>query len=290
MNQFTDTSRWMENMPQRLAAAGAAVTVVGLVTWASWLATGDYALVNAFFRYPNAIFTIAVTFAEMLLCFYAWSRFEPSDEMRAAWLWLSLAAGAHFTGRTLSAMSLTDPGRILGGPVQMSLLLAGLLNVVVVCRRLRLLRRLQTVDYVLLAIVGGFMVRTFLGISAFTGAGKTVSLTTAVMWTSDPLMLLLLAAAVLIRRSIAPLGFGLLANCWRSYIVGIVLTSLGSASSWCMDCTETPIWTSLGWYVWFVADCAFAMGPAFQVAAMERAKSRARVFNVFSDVAFWRVP
>jgi hypothetical protein len=52
----------------------------------------------------------------------------------------------------------------------------------------------------------------------------------------------------------------------------------------------TPIWTSLGWYVWLVADCAFALGPAFQVAALEHARSRARVFNAFSDLAFWRVP
>jgi hypothetical protein len=110
------------------------------------------------------------------------------------------------------------------------------------------------------------------------------------LWTSDPLLLLLLATAVLIRRSIAPLGYGLLANCWRSFIVGIVLTSFGTASTWCLDCQTTPIWPSLGWYVWFVADCAFALGPAFQVAALEHARSRARVYSAFSDLAFWRIP
>ena len=287
MNQFSETSRWMENIPQRIATAGAAITVVGLATWVSFLATGDYTLVSTFFRYPNAVFSISVTFLEVLLCLSAWSRFDSKDPLKAAWLWLSLAAIAHFAGRMLTTMGLGDPGRMLGGPVQMSLLLAGLLNVLVVCRKLRLLRRLQAIDYALLAVVGGFMVRTLLVI--FSGSNP-VSLTTAVMWTSDPLLLLLLATAVWIRRSIAPLGFGLLTNCWRSFIVGIVLTSLGSASSWCLDCQTTPIWTSLGWYVWSVADCAFTLAPAFQVAALERARSRARVFNVFSDVAFWRVP
>src|SRR5262249_12699471 len=139
-------------------------------------------------------------------------------------------------------------------------------------------------------IVGGFMVRSLLGISAFTGAGRTVTFSTAALWTSDPLLLLLLVVAILIRRAIAPLGYGLLANCWRAFIAGIVLTSLGSASSWCLDCSTTPIWTSLGWYVWFVADCAFALGPAFQVAALEHARNRARVFGAFADLAFWRVP
>jgi hypothetical protein len=280
----------MENVPQRIAAAGAAVTVVGLATWVSWLSTGDDALVKVFFLYPNTLFSIAITFVEVLLCFEAWRRFEPTDAMRTPWLWLSLAAVAHFSGRTLSSVGVGEPARILGGPLQMSLLLAGLLNVLAVCRRLRLLRRLQPIDFVLLAIVCGFLIRTGFGVSAYIGAGKIVSFTTAVMWTSDPLLLLLLATAVLIRRAIAPLGFGLLANCWRSYLVGIVLTSLGSASAWCVDCTVTPIWTSLGWYVWLVADCAFALGPAFQVAALEHARSRARVFNAFSDLAFWRVP
>jgi hypothetical protein len=279
----------------------AGVTIAGLATWVSLLATGDYTLVNAFFRYPNAIFTVGICVAEVLLCFEAWSRFDSKDALRPAWFWLLLASIAHLSGRILSlpgsssvaatqTMSMNELGRIVGGPVQMSLLLAGLLNVVVHCRRLRMLRKLAVIDYVLLAVVGAFFLRTLFGISAFTGAGKAVTFTTAVLWTSDPLLLLLLVVGILIRRSIAPLGYGLLANCWRSFIAGIVLVSLGNASSWCMDCSVTPLWTSLGWYVWFIADCSFALGPAFQVAALEHARNRARVFGAFADLAFWRVP
>jgi hypothetical protein len=291
----------MDSTPQRIVTAGTAITVVGLATWVSFLATGDYTLVNAFFRYPNALFTVAVCFAEVLLCFQTWRSFESTDALRPAWFWLFLASLAHLAGRTITlpgsatvpaiqTMSMNEIGRIVGGPLQMSLLLAGLSNVVMNCYRLRLLRRLAVVDYVLLAIIGGLMLRTIAGISAFTSGGKPVTFTIAALWTSDPLLFALLAVAILIRRSVARLGRGLLANCWRSFITAIVLTSLGSASSWSMNSASIPIWTSLGWYVWFVADCAFALGPAFQVAALEHARSRARVFAAFSDVAFWRVP
>jgi hypothetical protein len=299
--QFSVASGWIENTPQRIMTVGAVVTVVGLGTWVSWLATGDYTLINAFFRYPNALFTFVICLVEVLLCLHVWRRLDKTDAMRGAWFWLFLASLAHLTGRTLAMpgsatvaatqmISMSELGRMVGGPLQMSLMLAGLSNVVLNCRRLRLLKRLQAVDYVLLAVVSGFLVRSFWVISIVIADDKPVTLTTAVLWTSDPLLLLLLAAAVLIRRSIAALGFGLLANCWRSFIVGIVLTSLGSASAWCLDCEVTPIWTSLGWYVWFVADSAFALGPAFQAVALEHARNRARVFDAFADLAFWRVP
>lgn len=267
------------------------MTAVGLTTWVSLLATGDYSLVTAYFRYAAPLFSVGFCAVEVLLCFRVWSRLDAQDGMKTAWFWLLMASLTHLTGRTLGLptqpLPASEAGRILAGPVQMSLLLAGLLNVLIHCRRVGLLRRLEWSDYALLAVVFGLMLRT---LSVIAGASGTDSFATAALWTSDPLLLLLLASAVLVRRALAPLGRGLLANCWWSFVAAIVLTSLGSASSWCMDCSTTPVWTSLGWYVWVAVDCAFALGPAFQLAALEHVRSRARVYEMFADHAFWRVP
>ena len=272
-----------ENAPLLIIALAAAGGVAGLVTWVHWIATGDAAWVNAFFRYPNAVFTVVVCLLEAGFCFEAWRQFEPGDALRPAWFWLLLASLAHFTGRVLGLpgsetvaatqlVSMKELGEVIGGPIQMSLLFAGLANVAVHCRKLGILRRLTRIDYALLLLLAALTVRTTIGISAYTSAGKPVTWVVAVLWTSDPLLLLLLAVSVALHRSAANLGHGMIANCWRSFVVAIVLTSLGSASTWCLDCTVTPIWTSLGWYVWLFADAAFALGPAFQLAALERAR------------------
>ena len=157
--------------------------------------------------------------------------------------------------------------------------IAGLAQVAWQCRRLGILKRLTSVDYVLLAVVGGFGVRTIYGISQYLAAGKPVTWTIVLSWSSDPLLLMLLVVAVLIWRSMANLGCGLLANCWRSYVIAIALTSLGAASSWCLDCSVTPWWTNLGWYVWFVADATYALAPAFQAAALDRVHTRGAVLR-----------
>ncbi len=277
-----------ENAPLLIIALAAAGGLAGMVTWVHWITTGQAAWVDAFFRYPNAAFTFIVCLLEVGFCFEAWRQFEPGDALRPAWFWLLLASIAHFTGRMLGLpgsetaaatqfVTMKELSEAVGGPIQMSLLFAGLANVAVHCRKLGILRRLRRIDYALLLLLAGLSVRTYFGISAYTSAGKPVTWVVALLWTSDPLLILLLAIAVIIYRSASNLGHGMIANCWRSFVAAIFLTSLGSASTWCFDCTVTPLWTSLGWYVWLFADAAFALGPAFQLAALERARASAGV-------------
>ncbi|HEY4364247.1 MAG TPA: hypothetical protein VGN17_24985 [Bryobacteraceae bacterium] len=285
--------RWFavrENAPFLILALMLGNTAVGILGWIYWRLTGDNGAILAFFRYPNSLLTLLICLIEAGLCWEVWRQFEPGDSFRAGWFWLSLAAVAHLAGRTLSSpgseevwvslgVNLRDAGSVLGGPVQMALLLVGLAQVAWQCRRLGILRKLVSADYLLLAVVSGFGVRTVYGISQYLAAGKPVTWTTLVSWSSDPLLLMLLAVAVLIWRSMAKLGCGLLANCWRSYVIAIALTSLGAASSWCLDCTVTSWWTELGWYVWFLADATYALAAAFQAAALDRVRTRADVLT-----------
>jgi hypothetical protein len=216
-------------------------------------------------------------------------------------MWLFFASVAHLGGRILAlpgsasvaaaqTVSMNDVGRLMSGPVQMSLLLAGFIQLLSGLRRIGLLRRLTRIDYVLLAIVGGLTIRTFYGISVYINSAKSVTFVIAALWTSDPLVMALLASAVLIRRAVAPLGHGLLANCWRSFAAAVLILAIANATSWCLECSYYEVWTSFSWFLWLPADAMLALAPAFQVAALQHARNRARVFEAFGDAAFWRIP
>ncbi len=300
MKQFSAQSPWREAAPRAIATLGLFTTLLGFAAWAVWLATGDWTPITSYFRYPAPLVTIVVCVAEVALCFEAWQSCDDREPLRATWMWLFIASLAHLGGRVLAlpgstsvaatqSATMNDVGRVLGGPFQMSLLLAGLVHLLVSLRRLGLLRRLARTDYVLLLIVGGLLIRTLYGISVYIDGDKPVTFLVAALWTSDPLLTALLAAAVLIRRAVAPLGRGLLANCWRSFVVAIVIISIASATSWCIECSNYEVWTSFSWFLWLPADMAFALAPAFQVAALQHARNRARVFEAFGVPAFWRV-
>lgn len=268
--------------PSAIISIAAVTTVVGLVSWLHWYATGDVGGVATFFRYVDPFFTMLFTGAEVGFCLYARSQFVKGDRLRFSWTLLSLSAVAHYIGRLLTTFAagglansaIQETGQVIGGPVQMALLLWGLTQVAGCFRRLAVYRHLRPVDFVMFTIVGALTVRTLFGIrQSLSSAGTAVDWARAALWVSDPLLLMLLVVAVFLWRSVSSLGHGLLANCWRSYVVAIVLTSVGDASLWCGSCTTYPAWYSLGWYVWLIADAAFALGPAFQAAAIERVQA-----------------
>ena len=90
-------------------------------------------------------------------------------------------------------------------------------------------------------------------------------------WAVDPFLCVLLLEAVVIRRSAVDTGWGLLARSWRAFAAGIFFTLLGDAGLWA---TEQGIlawpYTSVTWYVWFLASAAYALAPAYQVDACRR--------------------
>jgi len=265
-------------------------TVAGLAGLQRYYATGDPYGVVTFFRYPNAFFTLLFAGTEVGFSWYARRQFLQKDTLRSAWTLLSLSAMAHFAGRLLNVIgsailtdtassAVSEAGQVIGGPLQFALLLLGLIRVASRFRRLALCRHLKKVDYLLLASVGALTIRTLLAIPQWLAAGSSVTWSRILLWTSDPLLLSLLVVAIFIRRGVASLGHGILANCWRSYAAAIVLTSFASATLWCTSCSGFPLWNSLGWYVWLLADAAFALGPAFQVAAVERVQMGTRILR-----------
>lgn len=149
----------------------------------------------------------------------------------------------------------------------MAFLAAGLARVLTIQRRFRILQSLTRGDRVLLAIVVAFTLSQLAIV--VPQLGEHPSIGKMLLWLSDPLLALLLAEAILVRRSMSSVGLGLVARCWGMLVLGIVTTSAGDAALWASShglLSESL--TALSWYIWFVAAAAFASAPAYQLAAM----------------------
>ncbi len=155
----------------------------------------------------------------------------------------------------------------------MALLAGGLMRVINLTRRLRIVRRLTTGDRILIAVILLFTARQMfeIGVILF-GTRVPPRATQALLWFSDPLLALLLMQAVSIRRSVLNLGDGLVARCWGMMALGVALTSAGDVTLWAESHSLVPtVLSPLGWFVWFVAATAYACAPCYQVEAVRQA-------------------
>jgi hypothetical protein len=157
----------------------------------------------------------------------------------------------------------------------MLLLACGLFIVVRVYKRLGLLARLTVYDYGLLSIVVGYTLSFLIEVSqAHLRLPGTVTVTKVINWASDPLLGLLLLEAIFIRRSVANMGCGLIANCWSAFTAAIFLTSIGNMGLWATSHEYLTLpYSALTWGIWHFAMAAYALGPAYQVEALRRATS-----------------
>ncbi|MCI0722673.1 MAG: hypothetical protein L0338_27420, partial [Acidobacteria bacterium] len=176
-----------------------------------------------------------------------------------------------------TAASLREFGLLIG-PVHMLLLAAGLGMVLRLYKRLGILAKLKPVDYFLLALVLGFTLRQGHQIYHLVAQESNPLMLTAILnWVTDPLLSCLLVEAVLIRRAVVNMGWGLISKSWGAYTVAIFLTSLAHMGTWADRYGYIP-WQvgAVTWYIWFVVTAAYALGPAYQLQASIRAKQQLR--------------
>jgi hypothetical protein len=209
--------------------------------------------------------------------------------MRLAWGMIACAALARLAGVLLRAVSdghlpwgywhrfsqppgslfvnLSQLGLVVGGPLSMAFLAVGLGRVLGIQRKFQLVGSLTLGDKALLILVLAFSIsQLFINLPLLD---KHPSLGTMLLWLSDPLLFLLLIEAILVRRSVARMGQGLVAKCWGMFVLAIVITSAGDAAIWADSHNLlSESMTALSWYIWFFAAAAFASAPAYQLAAI----------------------
>jgi hypothetical protein len=261
-----------------------------------WCIQRDNAGIELFFRYQGSLFFIICAAAELWLAWNAFRQFLPDEPMRMAWMLIAFASFYRFAGhlfsKILNSESYLNPiflalgpqdkslyqtceqfGLLVGGPLSMAVLAIGLFLILRILRRLGILSRLCLIDFLLISAVAVFTIRQAYEIVQWVRATPApFDLFKMLSWPSDLLLSILLIEAILIRRSAADSGWGLLAKSWGAFSIGIFITSLGDIGLWATSHSYLPWpYSSITWFVWFLASAAFALGPAYQVEACRRA-------------------
>jgi hypothetical protein len=263
----------IRGLPRAIVIAVALLLCGGIVcSVASWR-TGDPFWVRTFFDYPGALFLVAAAALPAWLSFRCWRQFSTGDLLRPAWFLIGLSAVAQLAGNVINNVLRRHEMGALFSPLYMAFLAAGLWRVLKACRRHGILGRLSFTDVLLQTVVVAYTIYFFATV-VFAGGhgGRSLDLISIVSWTSDPLLCILMFQAILIRRSTATMGLGLVSRCWLCFTAAIFLTSLGDIGLWAWSKGFLSHgFEAISWHIWFVAAAAYAMGPAYQLQAMVRA-------------------
>jgi hypothetical protein len=267
--------------------------LLALAAFSAWWATGNWMWMRAFFDYPGVLFFVGCSLLGLRLSYLCWRQFAPGDAMRPAWLLIVLFGLSQLTGgvigHVLGGESFLNPlyylasghglirtaaytGRLFS-PISMLFLAAGLFRVVQICRKNGVLAGLKTFDFLLLGIVTVYTIHYFTAV-VFSSQHPEGPVTADKIftWMSDPLLCVLLLQAILIRRSAANMGWGLIARCWVAFTAAIFFTSVGDIGLWASARGTIPFGLqAASWYVWYPATACFAAAPAYQLQAMLRA-------------------
>jgi hypothetical protein len=237
---------------------------------------------------------IQLSFSLMVL-----REFAPGQPMRKAWKLIAFSAGFDLAGAICiqflamrsalnplvimgwldgsMAASLRQYGLVLGGTCRFAFLAVGLAWALQVYRRSGLLARLTILDWTLVSATGFYVVIEASGVVAALRSGSRPTTVMVLGWPTDPLLLLLLAQALVLYRSVQQMGTGWIGRCWKAFSIGIVLVAAGDVAIWATSWgyLKWP-WSALEWYVWLPAAAAFALAPVFQFEAVHYARSNRR--------------
>jgi hypothetical protein len=272
--------------------------VIGLVALSGYVLSENVTWLRTYFDYQGALFFLVFGGLEFFLASVARRQFYADEPLHRAWTFIMLASAVRWVGLGVgnwlnaptyinplfyfvqpwdsqAAASLRELG-LLVGRFNMLLLAVGLGIVIRLYKKLGILAGLKLIDYLALALVAGFVLRQGIQIYQLV-SHQTSPLTFKEMhlWLTDPALACLLVEAVLLRRAVVSMGWGLVSKVWGSYALAILLTSLAHIGVWAWTYKYIP-WQAgaITWYLWFFVTAAYALGPAYQLQASSRAKQR----------------
>ena len=255
--------------------------------------TGQREWVRMFVQYPGALFLDVCSVAQLVLCWLVWRHFGEAEPLRAAWRFFTMAAAGRVIGNIFletptagglgdrGAMAVNTMGELLSGPVSLVALACGLCVVLRVYKRYGMINRTWLRDAALFIFVIGFTTCQSIELLHWMkNPGQPAMFSRLLNWTADPLLVLLLLEAVLLRRAVLAMRHGLIARCWAAYLTAICATALGTVATW----TQAPGQT--GWssdffitILWYAAAAAFTLAPAYQLVALHNARQGAALIQ-----------
>jgi hypothetical protein len=271
-----------------------AYATVSLLALYLWNAAGQLFSIQGTSDSTSTLPVTGMALAALWLCLVVLRSFPAGSPLRSTWMLLTLAAAAQTASGVvtefLGTIRLLNPAwwseqsksglieqlrqaaLLAGGPFRLALLSVALLAV------LRILRKhgfpvLPTFgDWAVSGIVCMFTLARFGEACAASLAGRQIGQADWISLAGLPILCVLSMEAMLLRRSVARMGNGLIGRGWVALGYGILLTVAGEVVLWvlphfsqtlplAMACALMPL--TIG--------SAFALVPAYQLVAQRRA-------------------
>jgi hypothetical protein len=141
-----------------------------------------------------------------------------------------------------------------------------------VCGRSSLIPRFGWFDWVLVAMAMTGAWFEISGLSATMRNGQAITTYDVLAAADGPLLVVLVIEGNLVKRFMMALGSGLIARCWTSFVAGITMVILGHIGvGLAAHGYMPPALAGTIWYTLFLGPTAMAMGPAWQLEAIQSA-------------------
>jgi hypothetical protein len=272
----------------------AAYLGIGIVAFAAWQISGNDRFVTDFFNIPGALVLVFLAAAQLWFSAQVLRHFGPGEAMRPVWLTITASAAFDLAGAICAQILANDSpvnplrytvwwsanscdvirsyGLLLGGTCRFTLLAIGLGLALRVYRRHGLFGRLRIPDFILLLGMATYVAVAIGEIAIYAGVSHPITMMEISRWPVDTLLFVLLAEALLLFRSAQRMESGWLGLCWKALAAGVFLISVGTASMWASRWAFIPWpWSAIFWYIWLPAATAMAVGPAYQLEAIQAA-------------------
>jgi hypothetical protein len=278
-------ARILKPLTAILAVATAVHVVLGIIVWSGWAFIGNLEWARAFFTTAGDLFLVELAAAGFYLSLKVLGGFTDGEPLYEGWFLICTACGCDVAGSFFSKLlathtnplwsqvqplALSQFGLFLSGPMRLALLALGMYSIVRAYHRAGIMTfRFSLIESALLACLTWYTIcENIQGILARRVDGQW-TLQYFIQSSNDPLLLMVLIAVLLLRRSVRNLGGRYVERCWTAMAWGFGLIFLGNIATWALNSGYLSLRvTSIGWNIWFLAAAGFPLACAFQLHAM----------------------
>jgi hypothetical protein len=284
----------LESAPRWIVMFLGAYLVVDLFMFYVWNAAGQAFSIQGTSGSTSALSVTGMSCVDLWLCLAVLRSFPTGTPLRPAWMLITLAAAARTASGVIALLLGTDwalnplvwtghaksglieqiwlGDLIAGGPVRLAILAAAMGAVLGTLGKYGFRVRPGATDWAMSGIVCLFTLCRFGEAGAASLAGKPIGLENWISLAGLPILCLLFLQAMLLCRSVARMGNGLITRGWAALACGILLTGAGEVVLWVMPhFSHTLPLAMFGALIRLPIAAAFALVPAYQVAAQRRA-------------------
>jgi len=270
----------IESAPRWILLFLAAYLAAGMVAVYLWNAAGNIFSIQGGTGSTSALPVTGMAAVDLWLCLVVLRSFPAGSPLRGAWLLMALAAGLRVVSGVMGSLAGSEAPAVAaaGGPVQLALLAAGLFRLLGVLRGFGFWRRPAVADWAVCGVAVLFTLCRLAELAAAWLAGSPIRVESWVAVAGLPILCVLVLEARLLRQSVVSIGNGLIARVWVALECGILLTGACELALWVVPhYSRTLPLAMFQALIRLPAAAAFALAPAYQVAAQRRATKPASV-------------